>query len=70
MGGIGGRGKFNGVSQCNISYGASKDLVLVHTVQLKTIIKVHSSGGMVSSGISDIVTVNPIMLAVSLFWLD
>ena len=40
----------NGISQCTFSYGASKDIVLVHTVQLKP----QSSGRMVSSGISDI----------------
>ena len=45
----------NGVSQCTISYGASKDLILVHTVQLKPMIKAHSSGRMVSSCISDVV---------------
>ena len=39
----------------HISYGANKDLILVHTVQLKTMIKAHSSGRMVSSGISDVV---------------
>ena len=31
----------------------AKDLILVHTVQLKPTIKAHSSGKMVSSGISD-----------------
>ena len=55
MGGVGGREEFNGVSQCTITYGASKYLILVHTVQLKPMIKAHSSGGMVSSGISDVV---------------
>ena len=34
----------NSVSQCTISYGASKDLILVYTVQLKPMIKAHSSG--------------------------
>ena len=38
-----------------ISYRASKDLILVHTVQLKPMIKAHSSGKMVSSGIIDVV---------------
>ena len=38
-----------------ISYRASKDLILVHTVQLKPMIKAHSSGKMVCSGISDVV---------------
>ena len=32
-----------------------KDLILVHTVQLKPMIKVQISGRMVSSGISDVV---------------
>ena len=32
----------------------AKDLILVLIVQLKPIIKAHSSGGMVSSGISDV----------------
>ena len=30
----------------------AKDLILVHTVQLKLMVKAHSSGKMVSSGIS------------------
>ena len=51
---IGGRywwaGKnLDGISQ-HISYGDSKDHILVHTVQLKPMIKAHSSGRMVSSG--------------------
>ena len=33
----------------------AKDLILVHTVQLKPMIKAHFSGRMVCSGISDIV---------------
>ena len=33
----------------------AKDLILVHTVVLKPMIKVHFSGRMVSSGISDVV---------------
>ena len=41
---------FNGISQHIISFGASKDFILVHTVQLKPIMKAHSSGTMVSSG--------------------
>ena len=45
----------NGVSQVIISYGASKDLILLHTVQLKPMIKAHISGKLVSSGISDVV---------------
>ena len=32
----------------------AKDLILVHTVQLKPMIKAHFSGIMVSGGISDI----------------
>ena len=32
----------------------AKDLILVHTVQLKPMIKVHFSGRLVSSGISDV----------------
>ena len=32
----------NGISQGTISYGASKDFILVHTVQLKQMIKAHS----------------------------
>ena len=31
----------NGVSQCTISYGDSKDLILVHTVKLNPMIKAH-----------------------------
>ena len=45
----------NGISQCTISYEASKDLTLVRTVLLKLTIKAHSFGRMVSSGISDVV---------------
>ena len=44
-----------GVSQCTISYEASKDLILVCTEQLKLTIKAHSFGRMVSSGITDVV---------------
>ena len=33
----------------------AKDLILVNTGQLKTMIKAHSSGRMVSSSISDVV---------------
>ena len=56
---IGGRyqwaGKnLNGVSQHTINYGASKDLILAHTVQLKPMIKAHFSGRIVSSGKSDV----------------
>ena len=42
-------GRENGVSQGTISYGASKDLILVCTVQLKQMIKSHFSGKLVSS---------------------
>ena len=34
----------------------AKDLTLVHTGQLKPMIKVHISGRMVSSGVSDVAT--------------
>ena len=44
----------NGVNQCTISYGASKDLILAYKVQQKPMIKAHFSGRMVS-GISDVV---------------
>ena len=37
-----------------IRYRASKDLISVHTVQLKPTIKAHSSGKIVTSGISDV----------------
>ena len=36
----------------------AKDLILVHTVQIKPMIKVQISGRMVSSGISDVVFVS------------
>ena len=45
----------NSISQNTISYKASKDLILVHTEQLKTTIKPHSLGRMLSSGTSDVV---------------
>ena len=48
-------GTLNGISQCTISYGTSKDLILVHTAQLKPMIKAHSSRRIISSGISDVV---------------
>ena len=41
----------NGITQGSISYGASKDLILVRTLQLKPIIKAHFSGKFISSGI-------------------
>ena len=42
---------------CTISYRASKDLILIHTVQLKPMMKAHSLGKMVSS-INDVVIVS------------
>ena len=44
----------NGISQGTISYGPCNDLILVHTVQLAPVIKLHFSGRMVSSGTSDV----------------
>ena len=41
-----------------LRYGATKDLIVVHTIQLKPMIKAHSSGRMVSSGISDVVIIS------------
>ena len=44
--------------ECTFNIGfscISKDLTLFHTVQLKPMIKAHSSGKKVSSGISDVV---------------
>ena len=38
-----------------LTLAALKDLILVHTVQLKPMRKAHSSGKMVSSGIGDVV---------------
>ena len=46
---------FNGVSEHTVSYRSSKDLILIHRVQLKLMTIAHSSGRMVSSGISDVV---------------
>ena len=37
-----------------LAYEQAKDVVLVHTVQLKPMIKTQISGRMVSSGISDV----------------
>ena len=52
---IGGRGGIKMASVCTPSTNEpAKDLILVHTVQLKPLIKAHISGGMVSSGISDV----------------
>ena len=54
MGGIGGRGGIKMTSACTPSANEpAKDLTLVHTVQLKAMIKAHSSGRMVSTSISD-----------------
>ena len=56
MGDIGGRGDIKMASVSTPSANESaKDLILVHTVQLKPMIKAHFSGRMVSSGISDVV---------------
>ena len=45
----------NDVSQCTISCGASKDLILLGIVHLKPMTKAHSSGRMVSRSICDVV---------------
>ena len=56
MGSIGGLGGIKMASASTTSANESaKDLILVHTVQLKPMIKAHSSGRMVSSGISYLV---------------
>ena len=55
VGGIGGRGRIQMASASTQSANEpAKDLILVHTVQLKLMIKAHFSGRMVSSGISDV----------------
>ena len=55
VGGIGGRGGIKMASASTPSAnGPAKELIVVHTVQLKPMIKAHSSGRMVSSGISDV----------------
>ena len=41
-------------SSTSSAYEPAKDLILVHTIQLKPIIKALSSGRMVSCGISDV----------------
>ena len=55
VGGIGGQG---GIKMASASTHSANEpanhLILVHTVQLKPMIKAHFSGGMVSSGISDL----------------
>ena len=57
MGGIGGgeEEELNGISYTPSANEPAKDLILVHTVQLKPMIKAQISGRMVSSGISDVV---------------
>ena len=55
MGGISGRGGIEMASASTPSANEpAKDLILVHTVQLKSMIKTHFSGRMVSSGIGDV----------------
>ena len=44
--------KWHQLAQCQLI--ASNDLILVHTVQLKPMIRAHFSGRMVCSGISDV----------------
>ena len=57
VGGIGGRGGIKIVSASTPSANEpANDLMLVHTLQLKPMIKAQISGRMVSSGISDVVT--------------
>ena len=53
MGSVSGRGEIKWRQP--LHHGASKDLTLVHTIQLKPMIKANSSGRMVSSGVSDVV---------------
>ena len=56
MGGIVGRGGIKMASASTPSANEpAKDLILVHTVKLKPIIKAQISGRMVSNGISDVV---------------
>ena len=55
MGGIGGWGGIKIASASTPSANEpANDLILVHTVQLKPMIKAHFSEGMVSSAISDV----------------
>ena len=55
VGGNGGRGKIQMESASTpLSNEQAKDVVLVHTVQLKPMIKVQISGSMISSGKSDV----------------
>ena len=55
MGGIGG---WEGIKMTSASTPSgnepAKDLILVHTVHIKPMIKAHFSGRMISSGISDV----------------
>ena len=55
LGGIGGRGEIIMASastpSCNVP---ENDFILLHTVELKPMIKAQISGKMVSSGISDV----------------
>ena len=53
MGSVSGQGEIKWRQP--LHHGASKDLTLVHTIQLKPMIKANSSGRMVSSGVSDVV---------------
>ena len=56
MGGISGRGRIKMEKASTPSANEpAKDLILVHTVQLKLMIKAQISGRMVTSGISDAV---------------
>ena len=55
MGGNGGQGEIKMASASTPSANEQvKDVVSVHTVQLKPMIKAQISGRMISSGISDI----------------
>ena len=55
VGGIGGRGGIKMASVSTLSANEpAKDLILVHTIQLKSMIKAHFSGRMVSSCTSDV----------------
>ena len=55
MGGIGGQGEIKMASASTPSANdPAKDVIIVHTVQLKPMIKAQISGRMVSSGISDV----------------
>ena len=59
MGGNGGRGDIKmALASTPSANEQAKDVVLVHTVQLKAIIKAQISGRMVSSGISDVAIIS------------